>query len=140
MIWRCEATTSGTWTGYFGSDVGLSDSSSKGVSGVWIDSVTGEIYLTTGVLLLLTAAVATERTFLFAFLVPWAGLRPAPLVLASIGTALPTALRVLSTVSLWFPTAARYAGTLDPRHAANITMGYVYDPAVNEETSDSISW
>ena len=42
------ATTSGTWIGYFdGSNVGLGDSSSKDVSGVWIDSVTGEIYLTT---------------------------------------------------------------------------------------------
>ena len=33
---------------YFdGSDVGLSDSSSEDINGVWIDSATGEIYLST---------------------------------------------------------------------------------------------
>ena len=40
--------TSGTWSLYFdGSDVGLSQSSSEDVNGVWIDPATGYIYLTT---------------------------------------------------------------------------------------------
>jgi len=42
------AMTSGSWSMYFdGSDVGLSDSSSEDINGVWIDSATGEIYLST---------------------------------------------------------------------------------------------
>jgi hypothetical protein len=41
------STTSGTWSWYFdGSDVGLT-TSTEDVNGVWIDAVTGKIYLTT---------------------------------------------------------------------------------------------
>lgn len=41
-------TTSGSWAQYFdGSDVALNSSSSEDVNGVWIDDVSGEIYLTT---------------------------------------------------------------------------------------------
>jgi len=40
--------TSGKWGLYFdGSDVGLSNSSSEDVGGVWVDGPTGEIYLST---------------------------------------------------------------------------------------------
>ena len=40
--------TSGTFSMYFdGSDVGLNNSSDEDVRGVWIDSASGEIYLTT---------------------------------------------------------------------------------------------
>jgi hypothetical protein len=42
------ATTSGTWSMEFdGSDVGLSNSSSEDVWGIWVDIVSGDIYLTT---------------------------------------------------------------------------------------------
>ncbi|MCP4422899.1 MAG: hypothetical protein GY803_00245, partial [Chloroflexi bacterium] len=42
------SSTSGSWAIYFdGSDVGLSNSGNEDVKGVWIDDVTGDIYLTT---------------------------------------------------------------------------------------------
>ncbi|MEZ4869434.1 MAG: Ig-like domain-containing protein [Caldilineaceae bacterium] len=42
------ATTSGTWALYFdGSDVGLSNTASEDVGGVWVDSSNGDIYLST---------------------------------------------------------------------------------------------
>ncbi|MDR9452044.1 MAG: hypothetical protein RI637_12610, partial [Acidimicrobiia bacterium] len=42
------AATSGTWELYFdGSDVALNNASSEDVNGVWVDSVSGEVYLTT---------------------------------------------------------------------------------------------
>lgn len=42
------SNTSGSWSLEFdGSDVGLSDSSSEDVSGVWFDDATGNIYLST---------------------------------------------------------------------------------------------
>jgi hypothetical protein len=42
------SNTSGTWALYFdGSDVGLNSSSSEDVNGIWVDSPTGEIYLST---------------------------------------------------------------------------------------------
>jgi hypothetical protein len=42
------ATTTGSWSLYFdGSDVGLSNSSSEDVNGLWVDPSTGEIYLST---------------------------------------------------------------------------------------------
>ena len=42
------ADTSGEWALYFdGSDVGLNNSSSEDINGVWVDSKTGEIYLST---------------------------------------------------------------------------------------------
>ena len=42
------ADTSGEWALYFdGSDVGLNSSSSEDINGVWVDSKTGEIYLST---------------------------------------------------------------------------------------------
>ena len=42
------SNTSGSWSLEFdGSDVGLSDSSSEDVSGVWLDDATGNIYLST---------------------------------------------------------------------------------------------
>ncbi|MCJ7755456.1 MAG: hypothetical protein MUP13_12905, partial [Thermoanaerobaculales bacterium] len=41
-------TTSGSWALYFdGSDVALNNASSEDVNGVWVDAVTGEVYLTT---------------------------------------------------------------------------------------------
>ncbi|OGM66970.1 hypothetical protein A2962_02380 [Candidatus Woesebacteria bacterium RIFCSPLOWO2_01_FULL_39_61] len=42
------ANTAGTWAWYFdGSDVGLNESSYEDINGIWIDPVTGQIYLTT---------------------------------------------------------------------------------------------
>lgn len=42
------SATSGSWAQYFdGSDVALNSSSSEDVNGVWIDDVTGSVYLTT---------------------------------------------------------------------------------------------
>lgn len=42
------ATTAGTWALYFdGSDVGLADTNNEDVNGVWIDPVTGHVYLST---------------------------------------------------------------------------------------------
>jgi hypothetical protein len=42
------STTTGTWSLYFdGSDVDLSNSSSEDIAGVWVDSASGDIYLTT---------------------------------------------------------------------------------------------
>jgi hypothetical protein len=42
------ATTAGSWSLYFdGTDVALGDSSSEDVWGAWVDSATGDIYLTT---------------------------------------------------------------------------------------------
>ena len=42
------SSTSGTWSTYFdGSDVGLSNTVSEQINGIWIDSSTGKIYLTT---------------------------------------------------------------------------------------------
>lgn len=42
------ATTSGTWAVYFdGSDVALDTSSNEDVNGVWIDSATSQVYLST---------------------------------------------------------------------------------------------
>jgi hypothetical protein len=41
------SSTSGTWFFHFdGSDVDLSDSSSEDVSGIWVDTVSGDLYLT----------------------------------------------------------------------------------------------
>jgi hypothetical protein len=42
------STTSGTWALYFdGSDVGLADSSSEDIGGLWVDESTGNLYLST---------------------------------------------------------------------------------------------
>ncbi len=42
------AATSGTWAMYFdGSDVGLNNSGSEDINGVWIDPATGQVYLST---------------------------------------------------------------------------------------------
>jgi hypothetical protein len=42
------STTTGTWALYFdGSDVGLNDTTSEEINGIWIDTSTNNIYLTT---------------------------------------------------------------------------------------------
>jgi len=42
------STTTGTWSLYFdGSDVGLNDTTSEDINGIWIDPTTNQIYLTT---------------------------------------------------------------------------------------------
>ena len=42
------SVTSGSWSLYFdGSDVSLDTNSNENVAGVWVDELTGEVYLTT---------------------------------------------------------------------------------------------